>query len=162
MSVLQAVTGALLDGKEEGTIVIIEDLTFDQQREGVWEFDAGDNFLEHGAEEQERTHRGAEIGVFGLESRQGNLTLKVRLPQVRTSAKSDDVSCSRLCGGRRTIWVAPMKACEVGVDVTVEIHVACGFYNHYHVTSAVQQVDESLDGGDRDTSFVCGRIWRLD
>ena len=36
------------------------------QREDVLEVDAGDNFREHGAEGQERTHCRTESGVFAL------------------------------------------------------------------------------------------------
>ncbi|KAI2496899.1 hypothetical protein MHU86_17592 [Fragilaria crotonensis] len=106
-------------------LLCLEDLTLDRRRERARKFDAGGDFLEHGTERQERTHRGAESGVFGFERGQGNLTLEVR-PQNGTSAERDDVPSSRLRGGRRTIGIAAMKACEVGVDVTVEIQVPVG------------------------------------
>ena len=38
------------NSKEEGTIVVFKDLTLDCRRKGVCELDAGDDFLEHGAE----------------------------------------------------------------------------------------------------------------
>ena len=138
---------ALVKSKEEGSIVLFEDLTLDGRREGVWEFDAGDDVLEHGAEGQERTHCGAEDGVFGLKSGQGNLTLEVRLSQAWTSAEGDNVSSSGLRESRTAIWVASMEACKVGVDVTIDVQVARGFNDHPHVASAVQVAEESLDGG---------------
>ena len=62
-----AIGNALVNSnKEESTIVVFEDLTLDRRREGMWEFDTGDNFQDHGAEGQERTHCGAESGVFRL------------------------------------------------------------------------------------------------
>jgi hypothetical protein len=73
-----------------------------------------------------KTVRIAELRAEYLASRVV-LTLEVRLPQDGTSAESDDVSSSGLRGGRRTIWVASIEACKVGVDVTVDIQVACGF-----------------------------------
>jgi hypothetical protein len=139
----------LVYSKEEGTIVVFKDLTLNCCCEGVWEFDAGDNFLEHGAEGQKCTQGRAEGGVFGLKSGQGNLILEVGLPQdTRTSAESDNASSLGLCGGQGTIPVASMmKASEVGVDVTVDIQVSCGFNDHPPVASAVQVADESLDRG---------------
>ncbi len=98
----------------------------------MWEFDAGDNFLDHGAEGQKCTQGRAEGGVFGLKSGQGNLILEVGLPQDRTSAESDNASS---------------LASKVGDDVIVDIQVSCGFNNHPPVASAVQVADESLDRG---------------
>jgi hypothetical protein len=84
---------------------------------------------------------------FGLDDGQGELTLEVRLPQHGTSAEGDNVTSSGLRGNRRTIQVASMKASKVGVNITVNIQVACGFHNHPHVASAVQIANKSLDGG---------------
>jgi hypothetical protein len=38
-----------------------------------------------------------------------------------------------------------MEACEVGINVTVDVQAARGFYDHPHATSAIQIADESLD-----------------
>ncbi len=113
----------------------------------MWEFDAGDDFQEHGAEGQERMHCGAESGVFGFESGQGDLTLEVSLPRDRTSAESDDVSNTRLCRSGGTVRIVTVKASEVGVNVTVEVQVAGGLDNHAHFAGAVQIANKSLDGG---------------
>ncbi len=145
LEVLRVVGNVLVNSREEEAIVFFKDLTPDYRHEGVWEFDAGDDFLEHGAEGKERTHCGAESGVFGFDSKQGNLTLEMRLPQDGISTEADNVSSSGLCGGRGTIWVASMEACKVGVNITIDVQVACGFNNHPHVASAVQAADESLD-----------------
>ena len=147
LEVLRSVCDALVYSKEEGSIIVFEHLTLDRRHERARKFDAGGDFLEHGTEGQERTHRGAESGVFGFERGQGNLTLEVRLPQDGTSTKRDDVSSSRLRGGRRTIGVAAMETCEVGVDITVKIQRTDGLDNHAHVACAMQVANESLDGG---------------
>jgi hypothetical protein len=148
LEILRAVGDALVYGKKKDAIIVVEDLTLYRRREGVWEFDAGNEFQEHGAEGQERTHCGAESGVFDLESGQeGDLALEVRLPQDGAPAKSDDVSSARLCRGWRTIWIASMEACEVGIYITVEVHVAGGLDNHTHFAGAMQIANKSLDGG---------------
>ncbi len=104
----------------------------------MWEFDAGDHFQEHGAEEQERTHCGAESGVFGLKSGQErDLTLEVRLPQDRTSAESDDVSSAIPRGSYGMVRIATAKASEVEIDITVKVQVASGFDNHAHFAGVV-------------------------
>ncbi len=113
----------------------------------MWEFDAGDFFQEHGSERQERTNCGAESGVFGFKSGQGDLTLEVRLPQDRTSAESDDESSARLCGSWGTVRIATVKASEVGVDVSVSVQIAGGLDKYAHFTGAVQIANKSLDGG---------------
>ena len=146
LEVLCAVGNALINSKEKSTIVVFEDLILDRRREDVWDFDAGNDFREHGAEGQEHTHCGAESGVFGFESGQGDLTLEVSLPQDRTSAKSDDASSARLRGSWGTVRIATVKASEVGVDVTVEVQVAGGLVNHAHFAGAMQIANKSLDG----------------
>ncbi len=147
LEILRAVGDALVYSKKKGARIVFEDLRLDCQREGVWEFDDGDDFLEHGAEGQERTHCGAESGVFGLESGQGDLALEMRFPQNGASAKSADVSGSRLCGARRAVRIAAIKTSKVGVDVTVNIQVTGGLDNHAHFVGLVQIANESLDGG---------------
>ena len=57
LEMLRAIGDALVYVKEQGAITVFEDLTLEHQSEGLWEFDAGDNFREHGAEGQERTHQ---------------------------------------------------------------------------------------------------------
>jgi hypothetical protein len=57
LEMLRAIGDALVYGKEKGAITVFKDLTLEHQGEGLWEFDAGDNFREHGAEGQERTHQ---------------------------------------------------------------------------------------------------------
>ncbi|KAI2489081.1 hypothetical protein MHU86_25510 [Fragilaria crotonensis] len=142
LEVLRAVGNALVYGKKKGAIVVLEDLTLDRRRERARKFDAGGDFLEHGTERQERTHRGAESGVFGFERGQGDLTLEVRFPQNGTSAERDDVPSSRLRGGRRTIGITAMETGEVGVDITVEIQRAGGLDDHAHVARAMQVANE--------------------
>ena len=70
LKVLCAVCNVLVCSKEEGAIVVFEDLALDSLRERAWKFDAGGNFLEHGGEGQEHVHRRTESGVFGFESGQ--------------------------------------------------------------------------------------------
>ncbi len=113
----------------------------------MWEFDAGNDFQEHGAEGQERTHCGAESGVFNLESGQGDLALEVRLPQDGAPAKSDNESSSGLRRAWGTDRIATVDASEVGGDLTVEIQVAGGLDYHAHFAGAVQIANKSLDGG---------------
>ncbi len=143
-----AVGDALTYGKEKkGAIIVFEDMTLDCWREGVWEFDAGDDFQEHGAEGQERTHCGAESGVFGLESGQQDLALEVRLPHDEAPAESDNVSSLGLCGACGTVRIATVEASEVDVDLTVDVQGAGWFDNHTHFAGAVQIANKSLDGG---------------
>ena len=40
-----------------------------------------------------------------------------------------------------------METSEVGIDVTVEIQIDGEVDNHAHIASAVQEANESLDGG---------------
>ena len=147
LEVLRAVRDALVYGEKKRAVIVFEDLALDRRRERARKFDAGGNFLKHRAEGQERTHRGAESGVFSFERGQRDLTLEVRFPQNGTSAKRDDVPSSRLRGGRRTIGVAAMETCEVGVDITVKIQRTDGLDDHAHVACAMQVANESLDGG---------------
>jgi hypothetical protein len=46
LEILCTVGDALAYSEEEGTIIIFKNLTVNRQREGVWEFDAGDVFSE--------------------------------------------------------------------------------------------------------------------
>jgi hypothetical protein len=64
--------------------------------------------------------------------RQGDLALEMRFPQNGASAKSDDISGSRLCGARRAVGI---------------VQVAGGLDNHAHFAVAVHIANESLDGG---------------
>ncbi len=147
LETLRAVGYALVNSKEESAIVVFEDLALDRRREGVREFDAGNDFQEHGAEGQERTYCRAESGVFGLKGGQGNLALEVTLPQNGAPAEGDDVASSGLRGAWRTVGIATVETCEVGVDITVEIQGAGGLHNHAHFARALQIANKSLDGG---------------
>ena len=71
---------------------------------------------------------------------------EISFPQNGPTAKNDDVPSSRLRGGQRVIRIAAMKACEVDVDITVEVQCASEFHNHAHVAGAVVQIaNESFD-----------------
>jgi hypothetical protein len=72
-------------------------------------------------EGQDYAHCRIRSRVFGFKTREGNLTLEVRLPQDWTSAERNDVSGARLCEAWRKGVVTTMKRGEVGIDVTVEI-----------------------------------------
>ena len=83
--------------------------------------------------------------VFGFQGAQADVRLELRLPEQRTIAQVDYVSCVRPSrGGVEGVFLA-VQGAEVGNNVVIEVELACGAKDHAFISCSSKVPNNLLD-----------------
>jgi hypothetical protein len=122
--VLGAVGNLVLRGKEECSVIVLEDATPDSGFELGRKSKSFDDLTKHGSQWKKGAHGSAQCRVFRFKCRQRNLRLQLRLSGDGTSSKGDDISGPRLGTCWRIVGIAAMEASKVRVNITINREIS--------------------------------------
>ena len=147
MEVLGTARRAVVGGQGETALVVFE--RFGKNRGGDLrrKVDGCGHFLEQTQERDERAKGERQSGVLGLKSREGDLRLKLGLPNDGTAAQLDDVAGAGAGGVDASVRFTLVEAGEVGVAEQLQLEVASGLEDHPLVGRSRKVAHDGLDGG---------------